>query len=175
MKALGIVGSYRKGGINDSAVELILQGVASRGVTTEKVFLADKKIHYCRNCRSCAQQPGTDSGNHRAKELGSGQTVQPSSKGAESLKIPPDQEPLKRLKRTFSRMQTLRLIAANLHSTLWSKTMSRRHRYVNLTHALHLPIITSKYLESSCCITSKWHSLVFSAFFQMLFCGSICL
>ena len=62
MKALGIVGSYRKGGINDTAVETILQGVASRGVATEKILLVNKKIHYCRNCRSCVQQPGTDPG-----------------------------------------------------------------------------------------------------------------
>jgi multimeric flavodoxin WrbA len=62
MKALGIVGSYRKGGVNDTAVEAILQGVASQAVATEKVFLADKRIRFCRNCRHCAEQPGTDPG-----------------------------------------------------------------------------------------------------------------
>ncbi len=62
MKALGIVGSYRKGGINDTAVEAILQGVASRGEATEKVFLADKRIRFCRNCRNCVEQPGDDPG-----------------------------------------------------------------------------------------------------------------
>jgi multimeric flavodoxin WrbA len=62
MKALGIVGSYRKGGINDTAVEAILQGVAKRGADTEKIFLADQTIRFCNNCRNCAQEPGTDPG-----------------------------------------------------------------------------------------------------------------
>jgi multimeric flavodoxin WrbA len=62
LKALGIVGSYRKGGINDTAVEAILQGVASRGTETEKVFLADQSIRFCNNCRNCSQQPGTAPG-----------------------------------------------------------------------------------------------------------------
>ena len=62
MKALGIVGSYRKGGINDTAVEAILQGVASAGAATEKIFLADQTIRFCSNCRNCVQEPGTDPG-----------------------------------------------------------------------------------------------------------------
>jgi multimeric flavodoxin WrbA len=62
MKALGIVGSYRKGGINDTAVEAILQGAASKGVETEKVFLAEQTIRFCNNCRNCLQQPGADPG-----------------------------------------------------------------------------------------------------------------
>lgn len=62
MKALGIVGSYRKGGINDTAVEAILQGVANRGGSTEKIFLADQRIRFCRNCRNCVEQPGAEPG-----------------------------------------------------------------------------------------------------------------
>jgi NAD(P)H-dependent FMN reductase len=62
MKALGIVGSYRTGGINDTVVEKILEGAAGRGAETEKIFLADKKIDFCRNCRQCTQSPGNEPG-----------------------------------------------------------------------------------------------------------------
>jgi multimeric flavodoxin WrbA len=62
MKALGIVGSYRTGGINDTVVEKILEGAADRGAETEKVFLADRNIHFCRNCRECMQSPGSEPG-----------------------------------------------------------------------------------------------------------------
>jgi multimeric flavodoxin WrbA len=62
MKALGIVGSYRKGGINDTVVEKILEGAADRGAETEKVFLADRNVLFCRNCRECMQPPGSEPG-----------------------------------------------------------------------------------------------------------------
>jgi len=62
MKALGIVGSYRTGGINDTVVEKILEGAAGRGAETEKIFLADRKIGFCRNCRQCLQSPGDEPG-----------------------------------------------------------------------------------------------------------------
>jgi len=62
MKALGIVGSYRKGGINDTAVQRILEGAAGRGAKTERVFLADRNIQFCRNCRECMQSPGNEPG-----------------------------------------------------------------------------------------------------------------
>jgi len=62
MKALGVVGSYRKGGINDTVVEHILRGAAARGAETEKIFLADRNIGFCRNCRGCTQSPGDEPG-----------------------------------------------------------------------------------------------------------------
>ncbi len=62
MKALGIVGSYREGGINDTVVEKILEGAASQGAETEKIFLSDRKIDFCRNCRECTQSPGDEPG-----------------------------------------------------------------------------------------------------------------
>ena len=62
MKVLGIVGSYRTGGINDTVVTKILEGTASRGAETEKIFLADRKIGFCRNCRQCLQSPGNEPG-----------------------------------------------------------------------------------------------------------------
>jgi multimeric flavodoxin WrbA len=62
MKALGLVGSYRTGGINDTVVRKILQGAAEGGAETERVFLADRNVRFCQNCRECAQTPGNDPG-----------------------------------------------------------------------------------------------------------------
>jgi multimeric flavodoxin WrbA len=57
-KILAIVGTYRKGGITDSAVEEILSTVRESGGETEKIYLIDKHIEYCLNCRKCTQDTG---------------------------------------------------------------------------------------------------------------------
>ena len=62
MKALGIVGSYRAGGINDTVVTKVLEGVADRGGETEKIILAERRIGFCRNCRECLQPAGNEPG-----------------------------------------------------------------------------------------------------------------
>lgn len=59
-KILGIVGSYRKGGIIDSLVSEVLAGAQKQGAQTEKIYLIDKRIEFCTNCRACTQDPGTD-------------------------------------------------------------------------------------------------------------------
>ena len=61
-KVLGIVGSYRKNGIVDRLVTETLAGAEAAGVTTRKIYLADAHIEFCRNCRQCAQEPGTEPG-----------------------------------------------------------------------------------------------------------------
>jgi multimeric flavodoxin WrbA len=53
-----IVGSYRKGGVIDTAVDEILAGAAERGATVEKIYLIDQPIEFCSNCRACTQEPG---------------------------------------------------------------------------------------------------------------------
>lgn len=55
-KIVGIVGSYRKDGIIDSAVSAILKGAQRRGAETKKIYLVDKDIAFCRNCRKCTQE-----------------------------------------------------------------------------------------------------------------------
>jgi hypothetical protein len=55
-KILGIVGSYRKERVIDTAVSEILRGAESRGAETEKIYLIDKRIEFCTNCRTCTQQ-----------------------------------------------------------------------------------------------------------------------
>jgi len=57
-RILGIVGSYRKGGVIDSMVTEALAAAREHGAVTEKLYLIDKHIEFCTNCRTCTQQPG---------------------------------------------------------------------------------------------------------------------
>ncbi len=59
---VGIVGSYRKGRVIDSAVTEILKGAESGGAKTEKIYLTEKQIEFCNNCRSCMQEAGEKRG-----------------------------------------------------------------------------------------------------------------
>ena len=59
---VGIVGSYRKGRVIDDAVSEVLRGAESAGAETSKIYLIDKNIEFCNNCRSCMQQEGTARG-----------------------------------------------------------------------------------------------------------------
>ena len=61
-KIVGIVGSYRKGRVIDTAVTEILKGAESAGAETVKIYLTEKQIEFCNNCRSCMQQPGDKRG-----------------------------------------------------------------------------------------------------------------
>ena len=61
-KILAIVGSYRKGGTIDTAVDAILAAAAEKGAQTGKIYLLDKRIEFCTNCRCCTQAPGPQRG-----------------------------------------------------------------------------------------------------------------
>jgi putative NADPH-quinone reductase len=61
-KIVGIVGSYRKGRVIDSAVTEILKGAESSGAKTVKICLTEKQIEFCTNCRSCMQEAGDKRG-----------------------------------------------------------------------------------------------------------------
>jgi putative NADPH-quinone reductase len=61
-KVIAIVGSYRKGGIVDSALDEILDAASEAGAVVSKVYLADKHIEFCLNCRRCTQAAGTERG-----------------------------------------------------------------------------------------------------------------
>jgi multimeric flavodoxin WrbA len=54
-KVVAIVGSYRKGGMIDSAVDAILDGAKTKGADVSKIYLLDKHIEFCTNCRRCTQ------------------------------------------------------------------------------------------------------------------------
>lgn len=61
-KVVGIVGSYRKGHIIDSAVSAVLEGAEEGGAETKKIYLVDKHIEFCTNCRACTQQEEVEAG-----------------------------------------------------------------------------------------------------------------
>jgi NAD(P)H-dependent FMN reductase len=52
---VAIVGSYRRGGITDQAVDAVLEGARENGAATEKIYLIEQQIEFCRNCRMCTQ------------------------------------------------------------------------------------------------------------------------
>lgn len=59
---VAIVGTYRKGGVVDTAVDQILKAAQENGVQTSKIYLIDKHIEFCTNCRDCLQNAGESRG-----------------------------------------------------------------------------------------------------------------
>lgn len=58
VRVIALVGSYRKGGVIDTAVDEILSAAEEAGAETGRIYLADIPIEFCRNCRSCTQEHG---------------------------------------------------------------------------------------------------------------------
>jgi NAD(P)H-dependent FMN reductase len=65
MRLIAIVGSYRKGGVTDTAVDEILASAAEEGAEVAKITLIDEQIEFCRNCRVCTQREGVTRGECR--------------------------------------------------------------------------------------------------------------
>jgi len=61
-KVVAIVGSYRKDGMIDTAVEAILAGAREKGAATHTIYLTEQHIEFCRNCRTCGQVAGPERG-----------------------------------------------------------------------------------------------------------------
>jgi NAD(P)H-dependent FMN reductase len=61
-KVVAIVGSYVRGGTADSAVEAILAGAREKGAVTHTIYLVEKHLDYCMNCRKCTLKPGNERG-----------------------------------------------------------------------------------------------------------------
>lgn len=57
-KIVGVVGSYRKGHIIDSAVDEVLAAAQQAGASVSKIYLLDRHIEFCNNCRSCTGEQG---------------------------------------------------------------------------------------------------------------------
>jgi multimeric flavodoxin WrbA len=57
-KVVAIVGSYRRGGTTDTAVEAILAGAREKGAETQTIYLTEHPIRFCTNCRKCVQALG---------------------------------------------------------------------------------------------------------------------
>jgi len=63
MKILAINGSYHSDGVNNTLIDRAVEGLKSvvPGVEVEKLFLAEKKIEYCRCCLVCRNDdPGKE-------------------------------------------------------------------------------------------------------------------
>ena len=58
IKITAIIGSYRKGGIIDQTVDEILAAATARGGAASKIYLIDRHVEFCRNCRICTQEEG---------------------------------------------------------------------------------------------------------------------
>jgi NAD(P)H-dependent FMN reductase len=67
-KVVAVLGTYRKGGALDTAVEAILEGARSQRAATSTVYLIDKHIEFCTNCRQCTQEPGPERGRCRQRD-----------------------------------------------------------------------------------------------------------
>lgn len=61
-RVVAIVGSYRRGGVTDTAVDAVLEGARGAGAETSKIYLIDRHIEFCKNCRECTQAGGTARG-----------------------------------------------------------------------------------------------------------------
>jgi len=61
-KVVAIVGSYRKDGTVDTLVDAVLNGAREHGAETNKIYLIDRRIEFCRNCRTCTQKAATARG-----------------------------------------------------------------------------------------------------------------
>lgn len=61
-RVVAIVGSYRRGGATEMAVEEILKGAREKGAVTQTIHLLDEEINFCANCRQCTQIPGESRG-----------------------------------------------------------------------------------------------------------------
>jgi len=62
MRITAIIGSYRKGGVIDTAVDEILDAVRAAGAEAAKIHLIDRHIEFCTNCRTCTQHEGRQRG-----------------------------------------------------------------------------------------------------------------
>lgn len=61
-KITAIVGTYRKNGVIDRAVDEILAAARANGAEVAKIHLLDKNVEFCTNCRGCTQEAGTARG-----------------------------------------------------------------------------------------------------------------
>ncbi|HNR29995.1 MAG TPA: flavodoxin family protein [Candidatus Hydrogenedentes bacterium] len=61
-RVTALVGSYRKGGVVDRLVDEVLASARDAGAMTTKIYLIDRHIEFCTNCRTCTQEEGTAPG-----------------------------------------------------------------------------------------------------------------
>src|SRR5512142_2522471 len=52
VRVTAIVGSYRRGGVVESAVDEILAAAKREGADADKIHLLDRRVEFCTNCRA---------------------------------------------------------------------------------------------------------------------------
>jgi NAD(P)H-dependent FMN reductase len=62
MRVTAIMGSYRRGGVIDTAIDEILAAAKEAGADVGKISLIDQRIEFCNNCRTCTQVAGATRG-----------------------------------------------------------------------------------------------------------------
>jgi NAD(P)H-dependent FMN reductase len=62
VKVTAVVGSYRRGGIVESAVDEVLAAAMGQGTEVEKIHLLDRHVEFCTNCRTCTLEQGAERG-----------------------------------------------------------------------------------------------------------------
>lgn len=62
VRIAAIVGTYRKGGVIDQALDEMLASAQEEGALVTKIYLLDTQIEFCTNCRLCTQQAGFSRG-----------------------------------------------------------------------------------------------------------------
>ncbi|MDI9645849.1 MAG: flavodoxin family protein [Archaeoglobales archaeon] len=55
MKVLGLCGSPRKNGNTETALRVALDTLKDKGIETEIILLAEKKVEYCDHCGNCLE------------------------------------------------------------------------------------------------------------------------
>ncbi|HEX9935434.1 MAG TPA: NAD(P)H-dependent oxidoreductase, partial [bacterium] len=55
-RIVAVVGSYRKTGIIHQTVYALLTEAKTKGADVEKIDLIDRRITFCKNCRTCTQK-----------------------------------------------------------------------------------------------------------------------
>jgi multimeric flavodoxin WrbA len=55
-KITAVTGTYRKGGIVASAGDELLDSAREAGAICPKIYLLDRHLEFCTNCRSCWEE-----------------------------------------------------------------------------------------------------------------------
>ena len=57
-----VIGTYRKGHTIDLATSELLDAAQKEGAIVSKVYLLDKHLEFCTNCRACTEKTGKERG-----------------------------------------------------------------------------------------------------------------
>lgn len=61
-RIVAVVGSYRRNGIVEAAVEAVLAAAREQGAITQTIHLTEERLEFCTNCRCCTQPDGAERG-----------------------------------------------------------------------------------------------------------------